>query len=49
MRQAAKQTLSTEIMTSPSGSTPAEADPGARARRDLVHALFSHNDFITVH
>jgi hypothetical protein len=26
-----------------------DADPRARARRDLVHALFSHNDFITVH
>jgi hypothetical protein len=24
-------------------------EPGARARRDLVHALFSHNDFITIH
>jgi hypothetical protein len=24
-------------------------DAPARARRDLVHALFSHNDFITVH
>jgi hypothetical protein len=26
-----------------------DADPHARARRDLVHALFSHNDFLTVH
>jgi hypothetical protein len=26
-----------------------DADPEARARRDLVLALFSHNDFITVH
>jgi hypothetical protein len=24
-------------------------DPRARARRDLVHALFSHNDFLTIH
>jgi hypothetical protein len=26
-----------------------EADAAALARRDLVHALFSHNDFLTVH
>jgi hypothetical protein len=25
------------------------ADARERARRDLIHALFSHNDFITVH
>jgi hypothetical protein len=24
-------------------------DPRGRARRDLVHALFSHNDFVTIH
>ena len=32
--------------------TPAKVNddaPRARARRDLVHALFSHNDFITIH
>ena len=27
----------------------ADTDPRARARRDLVQALFSHNDFITIH
>jgi hypothetical protein len=26
-----------------------DADPRARARRDLIHALFSHNDFLTIH
>jgi hypothetical protein len=26
-----------------------EGDAQGRARRDLVHALFSHNDFITIH
>jgi hypothetical protein len=26
-----------------------EGDAVGRARRDLVHALFSHNDFITIH
>jgi hypothetical protein len=35
------------------GHGPAEpatpsSDPAARAREDLVHSLFSHNDFITV-
>jgi hypothetical protein len=30
------------------GTGPGE-DPRAQARRDLVHALFSHNDFITIH
>jgi hypothetical protein len=24
-------------------------DPSERARRDLVHVLFSHNDFVTIH
>jgi hypothetical protein len=34
----------------PSGSAAnTKEDPGARARRDLVHALFSHNDFVTIH
>ena len=28
---------------------PSGGDPRARARRDLVHALFSHNDFLTIH
>ncbi|MFO0907394.1 MAG: DUF1553 domain-containing protein [Isosphaeraceae bacterium] len=28
-------------------ASPREAEP--RARRDLVHALFNHNDFITIH
>jgi hypothetical protein len=26
-----------------------DGDPEARARRDLIHALFSHNDFIMIH
>jgi hypothetical protein len=32
----------------PPGESP-DSDARARARRDLIHALFSHNDFITVH
>jgi hypothetical protein len=27
----------------------AAGDPRTRSRRDLVHALFSHNDFLTIH
>jgi hypothetical protein len=35
--------------TSQEGSTDLENDAGARARRDLVHAMFSHHDFVTIH
>jgi hypothetical protein len=31
------------------GDATAAGDASALARRDLVHALFSHNDFITIH
>jgi hypothetical protein len=34
--------------SAPPGEGPS-GDPHAKARRDLVHALFSHNDFITIH
>jgi hypothetical protein len=34
---------------SASPGTEKVGDPQARARRDLVHALFSHNDFLTIH
>ncbi len=30
-------------------TSPSDGDPQAKARRDLVHALFSHNDFVTIH
>jgi hypothetical protein len=33
----------------PSPNAADSSDPGARARADLIHALFSHNDFLTVH
>ena len=36
------------LRSTPPGTGPG-GDPRARARRDLVHALFSHNDFITIH
>jgi hypothetical protein len=32
-----------------SGAGETAAASAARARRDLVHALFSHNDFLTIH
>ena len=28
-------------------TTPAD-DPALRAREDLVHVLFNHNDFVTI-
>jgi len=36
------------LRSAPPGTGPG-GDPHARARRDLVHALFSHNDFLTIH
>jgi hypothetical protein len=33
----------------PPHRSDAAGDAPARARRDLVHALFSHNDFLTIH
>lgn len=30
-------------------SRNSDGGPRSRARRDLVHALFSHNDFVTIH
>lgn len=46
----AKQAALLARLSDPSGSaTNSKEDPEARARRDLVHALFSHNDFVTIH
>jgi hypothetical protein len=45
-RQAALLERSTGTAAGENGRA---GDPRARARRDLVHALFSHNDFIMVH
>jgi Protein of unknown function (DUF1553)/Protein of unknown function (DUF1549)/Planctomycete cytochrome C len=41
----------TSLLERASDSTPKvpAVDPPARARRDLVHALFSQNDFLTIH
>jgi hypothetical protein len=36
------------LAPAPPGKGP-DADPRVRARRDLVHALFSHNDFLAIH
>ena len=35
--------------TTPEGHVAPSADPAMRARESLVRALFSHNDFITIH
>jgi len=40
--------LERAVGTGPLGSAR-DGDPRARARRDLIHALFSHNDFIMIH
>jgi hypothetical protein len=42
------EVLERAFRSTPAGEGPG-GDPHARARRDLVHALFSHNDFITIH
>ncbi|MDP7205764.1 MAG: DUF1553 domain-containing protein, partial [Pirellulaceae bacterium] len=39
--------LAAEI--TPEGRVAPSADPAMRARESLVRALFSHNDFITIH
>jgi hypothetical protein len=38
----------TPFPAGPDAVTPAAADPGQRAREDLVGVLFNHNDFVTV-
>jgi hypothetical protein len=32
----------------PDGVVPPAADPAQRARENLVHVLFNHNDFVTI-
>ena len=41
----------TEIIRNeaPAPTPDAHDQPDARARRDLIHALFSHTDFLTIH
>jgi Protein of unknown function (DUF1553)/Protein of unknown function (DUF1549) len=39
----------TPFPASPVGVVAPSADPVQRAREDLVHVLFNHNDFITIH
>jgi hypothetical protein len=38
----------TPFPAGPDAVTPPAADPAARAREDLVHVLFNHNDFVTI-
>jgi hypothetical protein len=34
--------------TTPVSRVPASADPGLRARENLIHVLMNHNDFVTI-
>ena len=38
----------TPFATGPSVAVKPSASPEQRAREDLVHVLFNHNDFITI-
>lgn len=41
--------LSSRFLDRQAALAPDANDPEARARRDLIHALFSHNDFVIIH
>ncbi|MFO0891647.1 MAG: DUF1553 domain-containing protein [Isosphaeraceae bacterium] len=45
----ADRTGLTPFATGPAGPVAPSADPAQRAREDLVHVLFNHNDFVTIH
>jgi hypothetical protein len=47
-KQFANLTGLTAFSSGPVASVPPSADPRQRAREDLVHVLFNHNDFVTV-
>jgi hypothetical protein len=38
----------TAFSSGPAASVPPSSDPQQRARENLVHVLFNHNDFVTV-
>ena len=38
----------TPFSSGPAAAGAAAADPGQRARENLVHVLFNHNDFVTI-
>ena len=38
----------TPFFAGPDASVPPAADPQQRARENLIHVLFNHNDFVTV-
>ena len=40
--------LRLEVLVGPEAIVPPAADPAQRARENLVHVLFNHNDFVTV-
>jgi len=47
-RRLADRSTLTPFSAGPAAAVPAAADPGQRARENLVHVLFNHNDFITI-
>ena len=47
-KQFAKIAGLTPFSSGPAALVPPSADPGQRAREDLVHVLFNHNDFVTI-
>jgi hypothetical protein len=48
-RRLANRVALTPFAAGPSATVPPSAEPSQRAREDLVHVLFNHNDFVTVH
>jgi hypothetical protein len=47
-QQLADRTHMTPFPTGPASTVPPSAEPAQRAREDLVHVLFNHNDFVTI-
>jgi hypothetical protein len=47
-RQLADRTRLTAFTSGPAASVKPAADPAQRARENLVHVLFNHNDFVTI-
>jgi hypothetical protein len=48
-RRLADRASLTPFAVGPAASVPPSANPVQRAREDLVHVLFNHNDFVTIH
>jgi hypothetical protein len=44
----AKSTSFTAFTSGPAATVAPSADPVQRARENLIHVLFNHNDFVTI-